>query len=424
MSLFNYQQKMVDFIREKKKVGLFVDMGMGKTLTALTSVNDLLDHDDRVLVVAPLRVCNTTWPVEIEKWFPGTTVAIATGSKANRLAAIHSGARITIINRENVKWLMEYGLVYDMLIVDESSSFKSAKSQRFKALKKLKTRYTILLSGTPAPQSLMDLWSQMFLLDQGQRLGKTITAFRNRFFTKAMFGWDIRVGSDRIIHSLIEDITMSLSASDYLDMPDKINATESVILPPEVQKRYAELVDEFVTTINDVDVEVLSAASLGNKLLQMGNGFVYADDETIVVHDKKVAALKEIIEDNPTENLLVFYNFKADLEALKLNFEGEVVTDDSIKRWNEGKVKLLFAHPASASMGLNLQYGGRIVVWFGLNWNLEFYQQGNARLHRQGQTKPVTIMHIVVSGGIDEKIMNALAGKATTQSQLLEHLRV
>jgi SNF2 family DNA or RNA helicase len=311
-----------------------------------------------------------------------------------------------------------------MLIVDESSSFKSAKSQRFKALKKLKTRYTILLSGTPAPQSLMDLWSQMFLLDQGQRLGKTITAFRNRFFTKAMFGWDIRIGSDRIIHALIEDITMSLSASDYLDMPDKINATESVILPPEVQKRYAELVDEFVTTINDVDVEVLSAASLGNKLLQMGNGFVYADDETIVVHDRKVAALKEIIEDNPTENLLVFYNFKADLEALKLNFEGEVVTDDSIKRWNEGKVKLLFAHPASASMGLNLQYGGRIVVWFGLNWNLEFYQQGNARLHRQGQTKPVTIMHIVVSGGIDEKIMNALAGKATTQSQLLEHLRV
>jgi len=432
MELHKYQHRAIDFIMQKKRVALLLSMGLGKTVATLTAIANLIELGEvkTVVIVAPLRVANSVWKQECQKWehLKHLKLSIATGSVANRKKAFASD--IVVINRENITWMMStMRPQFDMLVVDESSSFKSAKSQRFKALKKLETKYTVLLTGTPSPQGLMDLWSQYFLLDQGKRLGRTITAFRQRFFRQGGYGgysWEIMPHSADIIHQLVEDISLSMSAEDYLDMPDKINLVEKITLPADVQAQYDSIQSELVLEINSQEVSVLSAAALGTKLLQIGNGFIYDEEgNTIKLHDEKLNALSDIVEDNKGESVLVFYNFKADLAALQSKFpHGEVLDKkgEAITKWNRGEIKLLFAQPASASMGINLQKGGNIIVWYGLTWNLEHYQQGNARLHRQGQANSVVVIHLVVDGGIDEKVMKALKGKAKTQRDLLKYL--
>lgn len=438
-NLHDYQNKALAFIKDKRKCALFLDMGLGKTVSTLTAVSDMLDDFavNKILIVAPLRVANTVWKQEAQKWdhLKHLKISIVTGNHNNRIKAMQTDADIYVINRENVDWL--FGIKWkntklDMLVIDESSSFKSHKSKRFKALRKNTKDFksVVLLTGTPSPNSIADLWSQMYLIDNGERLGRTLGNFRSRFLTQAgymSYTWKPRKGADKEIQKLIEDVCITMSAEDYLELPEKISLSEYVELPENVQAQYNELEKEFLITLESGDIEALSAATLGNKLLQMCNGAVY-DSEGIahIMHDIKLKALKEIIEDHPNENFLIAYNFKSDLVRLSKTFPQGVTLSKStedITKWNKGKIKLLFAHPASAGHGLNLQAGGSNIIWFGLNWSLELYQQFNARLHRQGQDKPVKIIHIVVKDGIDEKVMKALGSKAKTQKDLLEYLK-
>lgn len=319
-----------------------------------------------------------------------------------------------------------------MVIVDESSSFKSFKSKRFKALKKaLKfTKSVVLLSGTPSPNGQMDLWSQMFLIDQGERLGKTITNFRNRFFAPAGYmgyGYDLNPGADTMINDLISDVCLSMQSEDYLDLPDRIDLTEWVTLSDSDMDSYKEFEKEFILALEADDITAVSAGVLANKLLQFANGSVYDENKKQHdIHNAKIDALKEIVEDNPGENFFVAYNYKSDLARIQKAFPKAVTLSrggKELDEWNAGKVKMLLAHPASAGHGLNAQYGGSAIVWFGLNWSLELYQQFNARLHRQGQTKPVRVMHIAASGTIDERVIAAIEGKAKTQKELLDHIK-
>ncbi len=450
-NLHEYQNKALAFIKDKRKCALFLDMGLGKSVSTLTAVSDMLDDFavNKVLIVAPLRVANTVWRQEAQKWdhLKHLKISIVTGNKTERISAMESEADIYVINRENVKWLVEgketfgsgqnlrikkWKWKWDMLVVDESSSFKSHKSQRFKALRKMTKhlKSVVLLTGTPSPNGIADLWSQMYLIDNGERIGRTLGNFRSRFLVQEgymSYSYRPRKGADKEIQELIKDVCITMSAEDYLELPERISLSEYVELPDNVQKQYTELEKEFLLTLESGDVEALSAAVLGNKLLQMCNGAVY-DTEGVAhtIHDLKLKALKEIIEDHPNENFLIAYNFKSDLARLTKIFPQGVTlskSTDEINEWNKGRIKLLFAHPASAGHGLNLQAGGSNIIWFGLNWSLELYQQFNARLHRQGQDKPVKIIHIVVKEGIDEKVMKALGSKAKTQNDLLEYLK-
>jgi SNF2 family DNA or RNA helicase len=437
--LHEYQNKALAFIKDKRKCALFLDMGLGKTVSTLTAISDMLDDFsiNKILIIAPLRVANTVWKQEAQKWdhLKHLKISIATGNLKKRAEAIRSDSDIYIINRENVDWLFSIkwkNTKFDMLVVDESSSFKSHKSKRFKALRKTTKNYksVVLLTGTPSPNGIADLWSQMYLIDNGERLGRTLGNFRSRFLTQEgymSYAYRPRKGAAEEIQGLIKDVCITMSAEDYLELPEKISLREYIELPTNVQAQYDELEKEFLLTLESGDVEALSAAVLGNKLLQVCNGAVY-DTEGVAhtIHDLKLKALKDIIEDHPNENFLIAYNFRSDLVRLSKMFPQGVTLSKSteeIDRWNKGEIKLLFAHPASAGHGLNLQAGGSNIVWFGLNWSLELYQQFNARLHRQGQNKPVKIIHIVVKKGIDEKVMKALGSKAKTQKDLLEYLK-
>ena len=438
-NLHNYQLCAIDFIHQKRKCALFLDMGLGKTTTALTSASDLLDDFfvTKVLVIAPLRVANTVWMQEARKWshLKHLKIDITTGSEKERLSSANSNADIHVINRENISWLVDnVSWRWDMVIIDESSSFKSMQSKRFKALKKV-TKYVksmVLLTGTPSPNGLMDLWSQIYLIDNGERLGRTISQYRYRFFHQAGYmgyDWQANIDADDKIKELIKDICITMNAKDYLELPSRIDINEYAILPPKVMQQYKELEKEFLLSVSDgVDIEAPSSATLVNKLLQMCNGAVYdSGGNTHEIHDTKIKSLKEIIEDNPSENFLVAYNYKSDLQRLIKAFPQAVVLSKSGKElteWNKGNIKMLLAHPASAGHGLNAQFGGSTIVWYGLNWSLELYQQFNARLHRQGQTKPVRIIHIVAKGGIDEKVLKALNSKAKNQDDLLNYLKL
>ena len=437
VNLHNYQNKALAFIKDKRKCALFLDMGLGKSVTTLTAASDMLEDFlvEKVLVVAPLRVANTVWKQEAEKWshLNHLKISIATGSENSRLASLQSDSDIYVINRENIAWLVRaLKWKWDMVIIDESSSFKSMKSQRFKALRKVTKHFqsVVLLTGTPSPNGITDLWSQMYLIDNGERLGRTISNFRSRFLHKTGYmgyNWSPNKDSDKEIQELIKDVCITMSSEDYLELPERIDLNEYVELPPKIAKQYKELEKEFLLTLEKGDIEALSAATLANKLLQMCNGAVY-DTEGVahLIHDLKIQSIKEIIEDHPNETFLIAYNFKSDHVRLSKAFPQGVSLSKSgveVQEWNEGKIKLLFAHPASAGHGLNLQAGGSNIIWFGLNWSLELYQQFNARLHRQGQDKPVKIVHIVAKGGIDEKVMKALASKAKTQKDLLDYLK-
>ena len=438
--LHPYQHRIIDFIYNTPKCAVWAGLGLGKTITTLTAITDLLDSLTvlKVLIIAPLRVANSVWHTEAKRWThtKDLTFSIVTGSEKERISALFKSADIYVINRENVQWLVEHYKTkwpYDLVVIDESSSFKSASSQRFKALKKVRTLTDrmVQLTGTPSPNGLIDIWSQMFLLDGGERLGKTMSAYKMRFFQTGHNGYTLKLvnNADKIIHRLIDDMVISLNVDDYLQMPKRIDTVMRVNIPPTRLAEYKQLEREFLIQINDNEIVAYNAATLAGKLLQYCNGAMYTDElkNWTEIHTAKLDALDEILEDNQDENLLIAYNYKTDLIRLKARYPDAVVLDndpDIITKWNNGQIKMLLAHPASAGHGLNLQHGGSIIVWFGLNWSLELYQQFNGRLHRQGQTKPVRIVHIVADGCIDDKVMRAIENKAQTQDELLNALKL
>lgn len=438
--MHEYQNKAVSYIKRLKRCALFLDLGMGKTTSTLTAVSDLLDGFmvNKVLVIAPLRVANGVWAQESQKWshLKHLTTNVCTGTERQRIAALSSQSDVYTINRENVPWLVKHfgkKWPFDCVVIDESSSFKNASSQRFKALKKIlpETEYMVLLTGTPSPNGLLDLWSQIYLLDFGASLGRTMGAYKQRFFESDYMGYKFtpRVGSDEKIRSLINDFCLSMAAQDYLELPERININVEVELDSKSRKFYEQFEKELLAELDNGEVvEAVNAAVLANKLLQVSNGFTYTDDKQNwqLLHENKIEALKELVEQND-EPMLVAYNYKIDLERIVEVFPDAVVLDSSpetIARWDRGEIKMLLAHPASAGHGLNLQAGGSLCVWFGLNWSLELYQQFNARLHRQGQTKPVRIVHIVAKGCIDERVLKVLNNKDVVQSKLLNALKL
>ena len=436
----NYQQFATDFILNQSICCLMLDMGLGKTVITLTALWQLaLDSFDvsRVLVIAPKRVAEDTWPKELAKWehLTSLTSSLVLGSAAERKAALQKKAFLYIINRENVAWLVKnHYWDFDMVVIDELSSFKSNKAERFKAMKKVRPMVTRIvgLTGTPAPNTLLDLWPQMYLMDMGQRLGRFIGGFRDRFFLpdkrnrEIVYSYKPREGAEDAIYALISDICISMKAADYLDMPERIDNRIEVSMSPKERKLYDDFQKDMVLSIGDEELDAANAAALSNKLLQMANGAVYGEDKkAIPIHDRKLDALEDLVEAANGKPLLVAYWYKHDLQRIKARFKNArcIDTAKDIDDWNAGKIPLALIHPASAGHGLNLQDGGCTIVWFGLTWSLELYQQLNARLWRQGQKHTVVIHHIVTKGTHDEDVMRALENKDTRQSALIEAVR-
>lgn len=436
----NYQRFAIQRILDSPDVGLFLDMGMGKTVCTLTAVADLL-HDQfevtRALVIAPLRVAEDTWSRESEKWDHTKYLRISKilGSEKERIAAIQADADIYVINRENVEWLVNYcgkRWPFDMVVIDELSSFKSSKSQRFRALRKVRplVKRMVGLTGTPAPNGLIDLWAQIYLLDRGERLGKTVTGYRERYFQpdrrnqNVIYSWKPKPEAEAAIYEKLSDICVSMQAKDWLDLPEKMDREVQIQLSPSVKEKYRQLEKDLLLPFAGGDVVANTAAVLSNKLLQMANGAVYDENGAVrELHDAKLKALDDVIEAANGKPVLVFYAYQHDLVRLKEHLKQlkprTLDTAEDIREWNEGKIPVLMAHPASAGHGLNLQAGGNIIVWFGLTWSLELYQQANARLHRQGQENSVIIHHLVAEGTVDEDVMKALSNKAVGQDSLL-----
>ena len=446
-SSHEYQRFAAEYIKSHPVAAVLLDMGLGKTRITLTALNDLLfDSFDihRVLVIAPLRVARNTWSAEIEKWdhLQMLQYSIAVGTEAERLAALQKKSDIYIINRENVQWLVsESGIPFDfdMVVVDELSSFKNHQTKRFRALMKArpKVKRIVGLTGTPSSNGLMDLWAEFRLLDMGERLGKFIGQYRTQYFLpdkrngQVVFSYKPLPGAEEKIYGKISDITISMKATDHLKMPELVNSRYTVYLSEEEMERYGELKKELVLQLPDGDITAANAASLSGKLSQMANGAVYSDAEDVItIHDRKLDALEDIIEAANGKPVLVAYWFRHDLERIterlhKLKIPAlRLDTDGSIQRWNAGEIPVALIHPASAGHGLNLQAGGSTLVWFGLTWSLELYQQTVARLWRQGQeSKTVVVQHIITKGTIDERIMAALSEKDTTQAALIDAVK-
>ena len=437
-----YQRYAIRRIIDTPAVALLLDMGMGKTVSTLTAINELMfDRFEvhKVLVIAPLRVALSTWRDECEMWehTRHLRISVAVGDLRTREAALAEDADIYVVNRDVVKWLVGYYRAkwpFDMVVVDESSSFKNPASQRFRALRKVRPliRRIVLLTGTPAPNGLMDLWSQLYLLDRGERLGRTLTEYRERYFRPGqqsghiVYSYDARPGAEQEIFRRIGDICVSMKSEDYLTLPPLIQNVVRVQLPEAAARRYREMERELVLSIGDADITAVSAAALSNKLLQMANGAVYDTEGKVVkLHDAKAEALDEIISCNEGKSVMVIYSYRHDLERLRKKYPKarELKTAEDIRDWNAGRIPLLLVHPQSAGHGLNLQHGGHIVVWYGLTWSLEAYQQTNKRLHRPGQTEPVMLHHLVAKGTIDEDVMRALEGKAAGQESMLDAVK-
>ena len=438
-TLHPYQEYSKNFILDHPYCALLLDMGLGKTLSSLTAIDELLhtfEIIENVLVIAPLSVAEKTWTDEIEKWdhLQHLTFSKVLGNPKQREEALFKKADVYLINRENVEWLVNYyqrNWPFKTVIIDELSSFKSSSAKRFKALRKVRPKMerVIGLTGTPSPNSLMDLWAQMYLLDQGERLGKTITQYRNKYFAPAqknghiVYSWQLIPGAEEAIYNKISDICVSMKAKDYLRLPPRTENIIELDLNPTSWKQYKELEREYVLELEGTDVVASNAATLSNKLLQLSNGAVYDENgDGREIHQEKLNALERVIEDAQGQSVLVFYQYQHDLERIQARFKQAKalnVSDGDIEKWNEGKIPLLLAHPQSAGHGLNLQKGGHIIVWFGLTWSLEFYQQANARLDRQGQTQPVIIHHLVTKGTIDEQVIKALQAKEQGQSALM-----
>lgn len=444
-----YQQHCINKIIEIKKLGLFLDMGLGKTITTLTAVKELKYNRflvRRVLVIAPKKVAEGTWTREAAKWDHTQMLRVSPvlGSQAKRIRALNTPADLYIINRENVCWLVDYyrnAWPFDMVVVDESSSFKSHSAKRFKALASVSSRIDrmVELTGTPSPNGLDDLWSQIFLLDGGERLGKRHTQFRERYFQPdkrgadgMVYSYEAKPGTEESILKQISDICISMKAEDYLQLPDVTYHEIPVELDSKSLKAYYELEWEMVLQLpeDDETISVTSAAALSNKLLQLANGALYDEDRQVhEVHNCKIEAFLELIESLQGKPALVFYNYQHDrariLKALEKSGLAvrELKTTQDEDDWNAGKIQVLLTHPASSAYGLNLQQGGNHVVWFGLTWNYELYTQANKRLHRQGQKEKVIIHHLVCSGTRDTDVMQALQRKDDVQSWVMESLK-
>lgn len=442
-----YQQYATEYIETHPVAAVLLDMGLGKTSITLTALNNLLFDSfeiHKAIVIAPLRVARNTWSAEIEKWEHLSTLiySVAVGTEAERLSALKRQADIYIINRENVQWLItESGMPfdYDMVVVDELSSFKNHRTKRFKALMKVrpKVKRIVGLTGTPSNNGLMDLWAEFRLLDMGQRLGRFIGQYRTRFFLpdkrngQVVFSYKPLPGAEQQIYSLISDITISMKSTDHLQMPELVSSRYTVYFSEEEEQRYVALKQDLILQLPDGDITAANAASLSGKLSQMANGAVYMDSgDTISIHDRKLDALEDIIEAANGKPVLVAYWYRHDLERIaerlhKLKIPcSRLDTDGSIRRWNAGEIPVALIHPASAGHGLNLQNGGNTLVWFGLTWSLELYQQTVARLWRQGQeSETVVVQHIITKGTIDERIMKALSEKDSTQSALMDAVK-
>lgn len=442
----DYQKYSIEFVKTHPIAALLLSMGLGKTSTTLTALDDLLFDSfeiHKVLVIAPLRVTKV-WLDEVKKWnhLNYLRCSLVAGTEQERKRALWANADIYIINRENVQWLIdESGIQFDFdtLVVDELSSFKNFKTKRFKSLMKVRpmVKRVIGLTGTPTSNGLMDLWSEFKLLDQGKRLGRFITNYRDQYFRpdkrngQVVFSYKPLPFAEDAIYDKISDITISMKANDYLNMPEFISNHIEVEMSEKEMKVYQELKQELVITLGDEDVTASNAASLSNKLTQMANGAIYLDNhESAIIHDRKLDALEDLIEAQCDKPVLVAYWFKHDLdriknrlEELKVNFK-EIKTEASIEDWNKGNIEVGLIHPASAGHGLNLQEGGSTLIWFGLTWSLELYEQTNARLYRQGQKdRCVVIEHIVTKGTIDEQIIKALEEKDKSQSRLIDAVK-
>lgn len=436
----NYQQFATDFILEHPISCLMLDMGLGKTVITLTALWQLaLDSFDvsRILVIAPKRVAEDTWPKELSKWehLSGLDATLVMGTQAEREAALRQQTFLYIINRENVSWLVaNHPWDFDMVVIDELSSFKSNQAQRFKAMKRVRPLVSRIvgLTGTPAPNSLLDLWPEMYLMDMGRRLGRFIGGFRDRFFTpdkrnrEIIYSYKPREGAEEAIYGLISDICISMKAVDYLDMPELIMNRVEVSMDSREQKIYDDFQRDMVVSLQGEELDAVNAAALSGKLTQMANGAVYGENRKVLhIHDRKLDALEDLMEAANGKPLLVAYWYEHDLQRIKARFKSArcIDTIQDIDDWNAGKIPLALIHPASAGHGLNLQEGGCTIVWFGLTWSLELYQQLNARLWRQGQKHTVVIHHIVTKGTHDEDVLRALDNKDTRQSALIDAVR-
>ena len=437
-----YQRYAVEYIKSHPVAAVLLSMGLGKTSISLTAINDLLFDSfemHKVLIIAPLRVASVTWSAEIEKWehLKILKYSVAVGTEAERLTALNAQADIYIINRENVQWLIEKSGVpfdFDMLVVDELSSFKNHQSKRFKALMKVrpKVKRAVGLTGTPSSNGLMDLFAEFKLLDMGARLGRFIGQYRNAYFSpdkrngQIIYSYKPLPNAEQQIYEKISDITISMKSTDHLKMPELISTQYEVELSEEEKKKYEELKKDLILQLPDGEITAANAASLTGKLSQMANGAVYSDDESILeIHQRKLDALEDIIESANGKPVLVAFWFRHDLERIKKRFAvREIKTSRDIADWNNGSIPVAVIHPASAGHGLNLQSGGSALVWFGITWSLELYQQTNARLWRQGQTaETVVITHIIAKGTIDERIVKALKMKDTSQSALIDAVK-
>ena len=440
----NYQTRLKDFIIDNRYAFLTVDMGLGKTVTTLTAVRELLEdylETERVLVIAPKSVAENTWTSECAKWdhLAHLRVSVVMGTEKQRIKALTTPADIYVINRDNVEWLVNssIGWPFDTVIIDESSSFKNPQARRFKALRKVRPRIRriILLTGTPSPNGHMDLWAQMWLIDMGERLGRTLGSFRTKYFKPGrsnghvVYDWHLLPGAGDQISAKMQDVTVSLKAEDWLEVPDLIETDTRIALSPTEAKAYRDFERDQLLSLDGKDIEALTAAALANKLLQFTGGAMYDTEHGWhYVNDAKLRALDDIMETANGEPVLVFYQFKHELARLQehfkplqpVTFSGE---PEILKKWNEGSIKMLLCQPASVQYGLNMQEGGHIIVWYTPTWNLEQYQQANARLHRQGQERPVLCYRLICDGTIDDRVVKALSVKDNAQETLLSLIR-
>lgn len=444
---YQYQRTATQWIIDKPHCGLFLDMGLGKTVSTLTAVQQLIDDCEisSVLVVAPKKVAETTWSTEAEKWdhLASLRVAKVLGTEKQRSAALESKADVYVTSRDLFAWLVtkyKGRLPFDVLVIDELTSFKSNRSQRFKAMRIAlpSVKRVIGLTGTPAPNGLIDLWAQMYCIDQGERLGKSITRYRDTYFVQHKWNnivvrCELRKGAEKIIRDKIADVCLSMQAKDYLDLPAMITHTVSVELSDKTMREYQaferDKVMQFTADHTDEPANVLanSAAGLLNKLSQYANGAVYDEERQVhEIHDEKIDRLVEIVEAANGNSVLVFYQYKHDVPRIAEKLKGYRVRtyegEADLLAWNAGEIDVLLAHPASTAYGLNMQQGGHYIVWFGTGWNLEHYQQANARLHRQGQRYPVTVYKLICRGTVDERAAAAIENKKGVQQGLLDSL--
>lgn len=445
MRLHNYQSHVAQHIIDNPYSGAFLEMGLGKTIATLTAIDRLIHEEveiDKVLVIAPKRVVESVWKQEAAKWLhtQHLRIELITGKENKRREALKRDAHVYVISRDNIQWLCaQYGgsgLPFDMLVIDESSSFKNHKSKRFKALRLIHFSRVVLLTGTPAPNGLLDLWAPMYLLDKGERLGRTIGEYRRNFFIPGktnghiVYNYKIKKDSPDRIYKAIEDICMSMKAKDYLELVERTNNNILIPMPGDLRKRYLEFERDKVLEIFGTGEEITpaNAAALNNKLLQFANGAVYdSDKNTHDIHDLKLEVLAEILEEANGKPVLLAYTFKSDADRIERYFAQynprRLHSDKDIDDWNAGKIQLLIMHPASGGHGLNFQYGGHIAVWFGQTWSLELEQQFNARLHRQGQNDPVIINKLILQGSMDEDVIAAQQSKEEGQEALMQAVR-